>query len=198
MVAKLNVWGIVTGHLDTFRPYKTARDGDSKRKFDYNLGEIAFHYVLPFIVAALLVLWRGFTVNDGIADILLTSLSILAALLFNLLMMVFDTLRRFQEANRPRINELTDLELVRWDLLKQTYINISYSIFVSLVAVLILVCVAIWDSNSNAAWITELKKFVSFAVYFLVFNFSLTLFIVLKRIHILFSSEINSFKPASK
>ena len=195
MLAKVNVWSIVTSHFDTFRPYETGRTTERGRNRNYNLGDIFIYYVVPGIAATLLVWWLSFTISDNVANILLTSLSILAALLLNLLLMVFDTLRKFQEENKQRINELTSKELLRWDLLKQTYINISYCILVSLICVLILMCVAIWDTNSTAGWILYLKRVVSFATYFLVLNFSLTLFMVLKRIHNLFSSEIDSFKP---
>lgn len=170
MLTKLNIFGIVIDHLNTLGTYRGRR---------YKGVEIFIFYGLPFLLS-LALLWFGFSLNDNTANILLTSLSIFAGLLLNLLLMIFDAIRKTKD-------DKDDPE--RETLLKETYSNIAYCILIALTCTLILMGFAIWDISYNPGWVSILKAFVSALVYFLVFNFSLTLFMVLKRIHSLLSHE---------
>ena len=179
MLTKLNVIGIITDHFRTLRTYNSK---------SYSWDEIGLMYGLPVVVAIVLLLF-GFTVSDEIANILITSLSVFAALLLNLLLMLFDSLSKVQQGSAEQV------EKARKELIRETYANISYSILVALVCIFVLVGFAIWNLGINNLAITVLKQTASGLVYFLVLNFLLTLFMVLKRIHVLLSKELDHRKP---
>ena len=179
MLTKLNVIGIVTDHFRTLRAYNSRSN---------SWGEIGLLYGVPAL-AAIVMLVFGFTVSDETANILITSLSVFAALLLNLLLMLFDSLSKVQQGNAEQV------EKARKELIRETYANISYSILVALACISILIGFAIWDLGINNLAITLLKQIASGLVYFLVLNFLLTLFMVLKRIHVLLSRELDHRKP---
>ncbi|MEZ4713139.1 MAG: hypothetical protein R3A44_38475 [Caldilineaceae bacterium] len=168
MLTKLNIWSIISDHFQTLKKYKGK---------GYSKSDILAFYGLPILVASLLIFW--FSVSDEVANALITSLSVFAGLLLNLLLLVFDTLRK-EEAKEDK---------VRQQVLKETYSNISYAILISLLCIILLVGFAIWDGGFSGTWVTVLKIVASWIVYFLTINFLLTLLMILKRVHILMSLE---------
>lgn len=182
MASKLNIGRIITDHFRTLRNLENGRP---------NWGEVAGFFVFPALLAIMLVL-VGFSVNDGTVSILVTSLSIFAALLLNLLLLTFDVLRKTDDnnvSNTALTPTVTRFTTVRRQLLKETYSNISYCIFVSLTCVLVLLGFAVWDLGYYSEFWRIVRAIASGVVYFLVVNFVLSLFMVLKRVHLLMAKE---------
>lgn len=185
MFNKINITKIVIDHLNTLRDYNTQK----LRFTDY----ILFIF-FPIILSAILVLF-SLLIDKSFANILVTSLSIFAALLLNLLLLVFDIVRktndaitRSKEIKNPYANEQKRLVF-----LKEIYSNISYAIFVAILSIMILL-IAYFICNVN------LLKLASFLIYFFSINFILTLLMVVKRVHILLFNELkwkwsNQFSP---
>ncbi len=84
MIDKINISRIVKDHLATLKDYATGR---------YRLSDFVLFFGVPLIVAGLLTYFRGI-MSEGTALILATSLSLFAALLFNLLLLVYDNVRK--------------------------------------------------------------------------------------------------------
>jgi hypothetical protein len=176
MLAKLDIRDIIANHFQTLKDYGSTR---------YNRVDVVLFYGVPAVASVILII-LGFTISDEIANILITSLSIFAALLLNLLLMIFDTLRKMRDSGSPELGG------VRKELLQQTYANISYSILISLVSVFVLMGFAVWNISVTGWWVILLQKVASLLVYFLTINFLLTLFMVLKRINRLLSKELDT------
>src|SRR5205807_4538623 len=94
-----------------------------------SFGDIIIFYLLPIGIAVLLVVC--FKPTEALSNILVTALSIFAALLFNLLLLVLEAVHK---ANTSTAVNPSRLQL----LLRETYANIAYSVFISLVAIVIL------------------------------------------------------------
>lgn len=169
MFKKLDVSRIVKDHVDTLRDNET-----NKR----SAGDMFVFFGLPALFSALILYVFKTPVDRAISNILITSLSIFSALLLNLLMLIYDLVRKEEEETGPDDNSPAAR------LLREIFSNISYSILVSVFCVAILLIAYL-----------EIKPVIflqifSLVVYFLVLQFLLTMFMVLKRVHILLSLKI--------
>lgn len=173
MFSKINIVSIVTGHLATLRDASTG-----KRSV-----EDGFLFVmLPLLVASLLLL-TGHALRENFITILLASYAILTGLLFNLLVLVFDLIRK--EAEPQNVDEAVKLDWrQKQKLLRETFASISFCVLEGItLSVAALGALLPWDC---------LKNTFSFLVYAVTVNFALTLLMILKRIHKLLGAEIDS------
>jgi hypothetical protein len=159
LVAKINCFPIINAHLATLVDASSA----SKKIFTW---DVASFYVLPLIASVFL----GYFISptESLTNVLITSLSVFAALLFNLLMLVLGVI----EKNKGT----TDFVKLQ----KETYANIAYAILVSLVTVALLIIPYL---ITLPAQYDLIRKVFWGVVFFLLINFALTMAMVLKRMH---------------
>ena len=169
MFSKINVTEIVKDHLDTLRDYATGK---------IMIGDIIIFFIFPLLAALFVVFILQFLLTDAAANVLVTSLSVFSALLFNLLLLIYDIIRKEERHQKPK-NKMPKF-------LKEIYSNISFSILIAVICIAILLLTFLDISNQY------FNHFLSFTVYFLVSLFILTLFMILKRIHVLLKKEIDS------
>ena len=174
MFSKINVSQILKDHL------KTLRDQETNRFF---AGDVFTFFVIPMIVSLVILFLIKFTLDKDTSNILITSLSVFSALLFNLLLLIYDIVRREERAS----NTVDSPLMVNF--LRQIYSNISFSILISVICVALLLITLL---GIKAVWFNQI---ISFIVYYLVMLFLLTIFMVLKRVHILLSKEIQEKPP---
>lgn len=170
---KINPAKIIRDHVLTLKSYDTGK---------YSVGDFFVFILLPFGIAGYLAYYfpksdKNTTeiFNKDVVDILVTSLSIFAALLFNLLLLVYDLVKKANPGEAYAV--------LKTRFLKEIFANISYSIFISMLAVIILL-ISLLGTESRILQVTVVAS-----VYFLVSNFILTLLMILRRVHILFSKE---------
>lgn len=170
---KINPAKIIKDHILTLKNYDSGK---------YSYGDFFVFLLFPIGLAGGLAYFFPKSANNpteifdkNIVSILVTSLSIFAALLFNLLLLVYDLVKK--------ANPTEKFAVLKTRFLKEIYSNVSYSIFIAMLAVIILLISLLGTS------IRILQVTVAFLVYFLVANFILTLLMVLRRVHILLSKE---------
>ncbi len=173
MIDKINTYGIVRDHVHTLKNYNTNK---------YSLVDFILFFVVPFIISGSLI-YFNFKLTDSFINVLITSLSIFAALLFNLLLLIYDIIRK-KDAS---VNN----KKLKTEFLEQIYANISFCIFIAIIAIIFLIISSLTVTNSetislNAA---KLRTVLALFIYSLLFMFILTLFMILKRVHILLSKE---------
>ncbi len=167
MLDKINISGIIRDHLGTLRDYPQ----DKRSSVDF----IVF-FGTPAIMTGLLLKFYGGLEKDLIT-IVSTSLSIFAALLFNLLLLAYDLSRRTIGPNE-------NPDGLRQRLIKEVISNISFAILVALVAIASVLAVVVMDCSEVATFA------LSGVVFFLVSLFFLTLLMLLKRVHVLLKGEV--------
>lgn len=170
MFSKINILRIIVDHLRTLRD-------DQRDKF-YK-GDLILFFVLPLVLAFLIVKYSSTALSDFSTE-LAASLSIFAALLFNLLLLIYTFFDRRSDKPSPVDTERKKLRK-KIKLLQEIYANISFSIFVSLLAILAI----IFAINTSGVY----EMGFSFVVFAISLNFILTLIMVLKRVHVLLSDE---------
>lgn len=163
---KVNFSTILRDHWETMRDARTKRIA---------LGDLFLFIGIPTLVAVFLVLCFEVRVSKDLLNILITAFSVVVALLFNLLMLVYDIIKKNAEEKTELKNRL----------LKEIYSNVSYCILVSILAVFVMV---IAFMNIHGVKRTAISSVIIFG--FLI-NFALTLVMILKRIHILLSKEFD-------
>lgn len=184
MFTKISVIGIIKDHISTLKSSRT-------NKIYYP--DIILFFLVPAAISSVMA-YLGIPLNDGLVNALITSFSIFSALLFNLLLLVYDISGKNSDQTKP-----TDpLEIKRiaqkHELLREIYVNVSFSILVSTIAVVILLSYFLKPSNCRF-WlfnICSLQWLLAFAVYYLAVQFILTLFMVLKRIYKLLAKAFHN------
>jgi len=139
---------------------------------------------VPLILSILLTCFDILIVKE-IANTLLTILSISVPLLFSLLVLLYDINQNILDKNAMKD---------KIEVNKQTFHNVSFLIFLSLVIVLIISIYILIEQKfgiypmKNYIW---LMKFFSIIIYYCLGVFLLTFFMILKRTHILIDSGFN-------
>lgn len=193
MSSKINILNIIKDHISTLKDF----DNDT-----YSITDLSIFFILPFITS-LIIIYLNMILSNELVNVLVMSLSVFAGLLFNLLVLVYDIMSKPNSSNK----------LLKGTLLKQLYSNISFGILISVLTVFLLIVFSLMTNsqigatdktimisiqpliNINAVSqainqeIPIINYIVAFFIYYLVLIFIMTLFMILKRFHIIFRKE---------
>lgn len=165
MGSKFSVGNIVKDHFRTLRSFRTEK---------IELSSVSINFVLPAIVATIFVYFELMIRNTEF-DVILTAFSVFAALLLNLMILLYSVLNRESEKKDEQKNK------IKMRVLKETYSNIEFSVLTSVIIIVIILLMLF------IPYYFYFDLTASFIVYFLIFVFITTLFMVLKRMHSIMS-----------
>lgn len=161
MLSKVNIIVIVSDHVRTLKDDATGR---------YHWSDFVWFLGFPLATMGGLLYFYG-NLDQGLVTIVATVLSIFAALLFNVLMLVYDALGK-KNPNQQRLKFLRELAN-----------NISFAILVAMATIVSVLASIIASSGSPPVAVA------SGLTYFLATMFLLTLLMILKRTHVLLAKE---------
>lgn len=164
---KINIKKIVNHHFATI---KNANTGKASKD------DILTFFIVPILTATLLVLFLIELKTDAI-NIIVSTLSIFVGLMFNIIVLIFDIVKR--DASQKIKNEV----------LKQLLANISFAIVLSIFAILVTLCT--YFSNCF------IKFFFTWFAYFSLSLFLITLLMILKRMYNIFINEMEELEKNS-
>lgn len=171
MLSKIDIRCVITDHWNTLRNFKTKK---------ISSGDILLFIGLPIVVMAWF-LYKRVYITELAVTTLLACFSILTGLLFSILLLILDLVRK--EKPEPDEHEAQKANRkLRAKLLAETFANISFCVLLAILLALISVA-GIFD-------IQWLRIIVSGVIYFGSSNFVLTMLMVLKRIHVLLGTEV--------
>lgn len=172
MLKRINILSIIKDHFGTLRTL------NSKSKWIY-WKDLLLFIISPAILSSWLA-YKGFSIRPFIGN-LIAAVAIFGGFLFNLLAIIYSQIDKIRaDAN----NEENDLKKT---FVKEIHINISYSIVLSLLIVIVLIAYAVELPSFPYDWLV--KKIVLGATYFLLGKFLLTLIMVLNRVYILLKKD---------
>ena len=186
MFDNINVWVIVKGHLKTLKVYRSDKTSTE---------DVILFLVIPFLGALSLVLFLDYRLDVDAINALITSLSVFSGLLFNLLLLIYDLLRKEntkddskiipEESIRDESKEISEevSSSLRRTFLSHIYAHISFTILTAVLSITLLLFLFI-KINFPILTIS-----INVAVIFLIINFILTMLMILQRVHILISTE---------
>lgn len=176
LFSKINVSVIVSDHFQTLKDF-----GHSS----ISIFDIFIFFVLPILLSVLLVL-SGFRLTTELVGLLITAFSIFAGLLFNLLILMFDIIGKVSSLDHLPDELQTKQAFTRKiTILQNVSYNISFEILICLSGVILLALTGL-PHNEVFGTITSLL------VFFVVIIFSLTLAMILRRVHGLIVDEIDT------
>jgi hypothetical protein len=158
----IDVVPIVKDHFSNLRSQRTGK---------YMWDAVAVFYGVPLALGGLGILleWRV----DGVGNIL-AAFALLAGLLFNLLVLLFDVAVKAKSSS-------TELKL---ELAKQIQSTVTYALLISLFTVVVL-------GVESGMGVERIDRWVSGVVIALLAHFVLTLMMILRRIRAAF---LNNFR----
>ncbi|MER7174173.1 hypothetical protein [Streptomyces mesophilus] len=157
---------IVKDHFNTLRSHSTNR---------VLWGEVAFFYGLPMVVGVggAILGWRV----GGVGNIL-AAFAILAGLLFNLLVLLFDVAAKAAQGAGG-----VGLQNVRLKLAKHLQANVTYALLVALVSASIL-------GVASGMGLERINRWASGVLLVLLAHFTLTLLMIMRRIRSAFLNSL--------
>ena len=162
LITKINIAPIVRAHLVTLRDARLTAE-------TLLANDVYLFYGVPCLFGLLSLVVIP---TEALINVLVTSLSVFAALLFNLLMLVLSVIEK-RKGNK-----------VFFQLQRETYANISYAILVALITVALLLIPYFYAFTSAPTDPPTTGQRVFWgAIYFLLVNFGLTMAMILRRMH---------------
>ncbi|QOE10705.1 hypothetical protein [Pseudomonas asiatica] len=174
MSSKINVLGIIKGHISTLSDPQ---------------GRISFYDIITFFffpgVAAFVSILSRYNLNKDVSSMLVNFGAIFTALLLSVLVLVYDQESKLRSESRKEI--LTEAKIL---LLTQLYYNICFSIVSSLWLIFLCLVHSMIDGVVKGVSIGSFAFTVNFALFlvtpvvvFVVVNLMLTILMVVKRMH---------------
>ncbi len=166
MFALINVSCIIKKHFDTL-------------KEDAKFGFIFIIFVLIPVVLSFLLVWINKLLTENTVNTLVTAFSIFTGLLLNVIFILFDIL--------GKLGKYPSYAKVRKLLIEHLYANSLYALLISTILLIIIILatiIEIWNSDNLVLTI------FSFVVYFSVGHFLMTLIMIIKRLFILLSTQL--------
>ncbi|WJS96772.1 hypothetical protein NYQ10_10025 [Flavobacterium johnsoniae] len=182
MYSKLNIKNIIIGHKNSLVNGKNK--SDYKKEFIY----------IPLLASTVLVLIR--IPDNDVKNIFGICLSILIGLYLNILVLLISSI------SSENLKISFRQKKTRLALLKETLYNVSFSVYVSVKALIALflstiLIVNIYSLNDllcvliNKDFNFVIQLFLGFFLYKYTIDIFLILFMILKRINIIYSKEID-------
>jgi hypothetical protein len=161
---KIDIRDILKDHFSTMISY-----GTGKR----SLADYILFFLAPAALTGFIV-WSCVILSDTAVNVLITAVSILAGLLFNVLVLIHTLADRFAPPTGKEDGRR---------FLREIYSNIAYAILICLLSLLPLVVLVVFQQ----ATVRELANAVAI---FLMLHLMLTLVMILKRLHALLSYDL--------
>lgn len=166
--SKVDISGIFINHLGTLKNYGSS---------SYSAADILVFFILPGIFSIAIV-YGGLRLNQNLISILINVFAIFASFLFGLLILIYDVVSKtVKDSNTLAENRLA------LNRLEAIAFNVSFEVLLSILTVLLLLISVAFDKG-------VLSIISSLVVIYLVAVFTLTLFMILKRVHKLLDEEI--------
>lgn len=197
MFNRININNILKKHINTL--------------YDYGAFKLTGKKIIPFsdlfiflitpILLAIALYFLGIRVSETYVNILITALSIFIGLLFGLLTMIFDLAKKEKETKELLKENYKDEN--KYTLVKELFINTAFAIALSIITIISLLLTQfhpqiIIDYLNAFSWYINFAKTIIFLTNtiatFLVFQFLVTLLMILKRFFLLYLDQFDSKK----
>lgn len=160
MSKKVNIWGLLRDHHQTF--------SDNEEYVPWI--DLLTFYFFPLCIAILSIYWQA-NMTDRTAEIITSACSVFVGLLFSVLLLIYDKINKIKESNSEK-----DRYVIQLKLLNEMYLNTSFTMVLSLV--LIFFCILHIATKTPLLQIT-----ITGVVIFFCLNSLLTILMIIKKLH---------------
>jgi hypothetical protein len=164
MLDKIDVRDILKDHCRTMVLYDSGKT---------SIEDILLFFCLPILISVA-ALWLGILLTDPAVNVLITAISILGGLLFNLLVLIYTVAERFAPPTGKKDAQ---------QFLREVYSNIAYAILMCILCLIPLIGLVINERP-------HIELILNAIAIALCVHLTLTLLMILKRLHTLLSLEL--------
>ncbi|MDG6429581.1 hypothetical protein [Glaesserella parasuis] len=183
MSNKINVLVIIKDHLSTLKNYNNGK---------ISVIDVSVLLILPLIIVLLLAYYK-YAINKEFVSLVVNFSSIVTSLLISVLVLIYDQYSKIRPEN--------DTQTLKKKVLEQLFSNVSFTILMGIITVIFCLLLNIYSTNSNGSYqipnysisIGEYAFTIHFmemcftpVILFFLLQMILTLFMALKRLHIIF------------
>lgn len=184
MSKKINVLPIVVAH------YGTLKNQGEKR---ISLVDSIVFFVIP-IASVCFLLYKKYSFDADVSALLINFGAIFTALLLSVLVMIYDQKLKLVEENNGTFEGLKGTKRLRYQVVSELYINICFSVLLSILVVTISFMNYVWgnvgfripktDIDANLGWVvfTPITTFITISLV-------LTVFMVIKRMFVILADN---------
>ena len=169
MSSKFWTGNAIRGHYNTLRSYRT-------EKIEFS--SVFVNLLLPFFIAFGFIYFSVLIQATEFFDLIFT-FSILSILPVNMMILLNNIL------SRERMKDLDRIDQKKIRLITETLSNIQFCLLASISIVIATLIMFILPSDISFYSYIDMSG--SFIIYYMIFVFFITLFMVLKRIHAILS-----------
>ena len=194
LLDRINIIQIFKAHKNTLYDY--AKYKKEKKKV-VPLSDLFLFFVLPLLTSCIITLVLKLYITTEYLNIIITSLSIFVGLLFSLLTLVFDLIKK--EKLITASENSSEIQKAKYLLLQELFINISFAIALSILTISSSLFTR-FNPVVLKEFLLKLKIYyllkpiylisTNIISLFLSILFLLTLLMILKRFFIIFKIEI--------
>lgn len=200
MFKKINITKIIQGHNATLHSMSHKKiielDSQSYKKNDINfqLSDFLLFYLLPVFIAFPVLYITKIIPKDGVSIIVNTAAIFLGLMLTALILIIDRRQKSIQDMPltfTKKFDALTPIEIsyrLRVALLKEIYYNISYSMLVALLIIIIGIILNLLPVFPTNNFIQCLQSGLSGLLISSIINLLLTIIMIIKRICSVFES----------
>lgn len=179
MSKKINILVIITDHFNTLRNHTN----NKLSKLD-----MLTFFALP-LLAVVVIAYYQYTINKELVSLIVNFASIVTSLLISVLVLIYDQHLKIEVNN--------DVQKLKKQVLEQLFSNVSFTILMGIITVIFCLILNIFSVDQNglyqtiniqlAEYTTTLDAiFFTPIILFFLLEMILTLFMALKRLHIVF------------
>lgn len=173
MIERINVVHIISAH------FKTLRSLNNRTSNAIYWGDMLLFIIAPAIVAVFLT-YKNININSISGD-LIKSVAIFAAFLFNMLAIIYNSLKD--------LSKDAETDLIKKIYVKEIHTNLSFNILVGIILIVLLVIQSTFSDNGSCIKVV-IEDILNVVNYYLLILFVLTLLMNLNRVYILLNKQI--------
>ncbi len=140
-------------------------------------------YIFPLLFSLVLLKFIG-TIGPGAASPVAGILAILGGFLFNSLLILLEEIKK--EKGNNSINKL------KLTVLNNTFISVLYVISIIIIAIVFMLLIILFSGKIKGLLIDIISHVFSFLLYYFYIKIVVVFLLILKRLYILFSREIEN------
>ncbi|WP_314282729.1 hypothetical protein [Haemophilus sputorum] len=193
MSSKINIFIIIKDHINSLKDYQTQK---------LSIWDIISLIVIPIIFSLSLIYFR-FSLNKEFVSLIVSFASIVTSLLISVSILIYDQYAKinYENMHSTELKIEREKQLLKKRVLSELFSNVSFTILMGVITVILCLGLSIFPITPdtgvyitpvlyfNENYFSILELIFTPAILFSLLEMILTLFMSLKRLHIIFFAQ---------
>ena len=193
MSSKINIFIIIKDHINSLKDYQTQK---------LSIWDIISLIVIPIIFSLSLIYFR-FSLNKEFVSLIVSFASTVTSLLISVSILIYDQYAKinYENMHSTELKIEREKQLLKKRVLSELFSNVSFTILMGVITVILCLGLSIFPITPdtgvyitpvlyfNENYFSILELIFTPAILFSLLEMILTLFMSLKRLHIIFFAQ---------